>query len=539
VHSAVADAVSRLTRDEMSDGLPRSLSALLRPAAYPHPVDAIELIRTPVSWVLLTGEFAYKLKRPVRYPFIDLTRAERREFCCREELRLNRRFAPQLYFDVCAITTTAGEARIGGDGTAIEYAVKMRQFRREDELDRLLASGEVAPGELGIFGGALAGIHARLPTAAATDPWATADQVGRLVLENLAQCAQAADIFSDVASIEALRAPLQKRLGSLQQCMAARRTAGRVRECHGDLHTCNVVRWRSTLLAFDCMEFEPAFRWIDVADEIAFLLADLGARGYPDHAHSFLAGYLAASGDYQACRLLPMYQAHRALVRAKITAVSARESGPANRARQLQEWRRLTGLAAAALTVHRPRLLLTCGTSGSGKTWLADRLAPRLRAIHLRSDVERKRRVGLPPAARLSAEPAQGVYTPESTAAVYADLLAQAEDLLAGGRDAIVDATFGRREQRERFLERARQMGACCLIIVCLAPVEVLHTRVAARCLAGGDASDADQAVLRWQLARHETLDAAELARAVYANTDEPGVIEDVMRQVAHLEASV
>ncbi len=522
----------------MSDGLPLSLSALLLPAAYPHAVDSIELIRTHVSWVLLTGEFAYKLKRPVRYPYIDLTRAERREFCCREELRLNRRFAPQLYIEVCAITAAAGKARIGGDGTTIEYAVKMRQFRREDELDRLLASGELAPDELGIFGGALAAIHARLPTAGATDPWATAEQVSRGILENLAQCAQAADVFSDVARIEALRAPLQEQLVTLQQWMEARRRAGRVRECHGDLHTCNLVRWRSRLLAFDCMEFEPAFRWIDVADEIAFLLADLGARGYPDHAHRFLAGYLAASGDYQACRLLPMYQAHRALVRAKIIAVSARESDTANGAGQRQEWRRLTGFAATALTAHRSRLFLTCGPSGSGKTWLADRLAPRLRAIHLRSDVERKRRVGLPPATRLQAEPAQGVYSPESTAAVYADLLAQVEDLLAGGRDAIVDATFGRREQRERFLERARQMGAWCLIIVCAAPVEVLHTRVATRCLAGGDASDADQAVLGWQLARHEALDATELARAVYAHTDEPGVIEDVMRQVAHLEAS-
>lgn len=516
----------------MSTNFPHTLSGLLQASAYPHPVGAIELVETHISWVLLTGEFAYKLKRPVRYPFIDLTSGERREFFCREELHLNRRFAPLLYVDVCAVTAPAGVARIGGGGTPIEYAVKMHQFRREEELDRLLASGRITAAELGIFGGELAAIHACLPVAGAADPWATPDKVCGLVLGNLAECRQAASVFNAVAEIEALRGPLQQRLDSLMNCMAARRTAGRVRECHGDLHAGNVVRRNSSLLAFDCIEFEPAFRWIDVADEIAFLLSDLGARGCPEHAQGFLAGYLAASGDYEACRPLPMYQAHRALIRAKVAALSASDASEAGVTALRKEWGKRVGFAAAVLAPRRPRLLLTCGPSGSGKTWLARALAPRLRAIHLRSDVERKRRAGLAQAADGRAGVDQRLYTAAVTAAVYADLLRHAEDMLAGGFDVIVDATFGKREDRERFAERARRLGAQCLLVACEAPLEVLRARITARARAGTDPSDADLQVLDWQLAHHDALDVTERARGVRADTSDPSVLEEVLRQL-------
>ena len=434
---------------EMSAELPQRLRGLLNPAAYPHPVGCIELVQTHVSWVLLTGPFAYKLKRPVRYAFIDLLSHERREFLCREELRLNQRFAPELYLEVCPITAPAGEARIGGDGEAIEYAVKMRQFPREEELDHLLDAGAIAPQELENFGGELAAIHARLPSASAASAWSTVERVRQVVLVNLTQCAQAAAAFNAVADVEALRPLLEMQLRALGECMAARRAAGYVRECHGDLHSRNVVRQDGHLLAFDCLEYEAAFRWIDVADEIAFLLSDLNARACRDQARAFLAGYLAGSGDYQACRLLPLYQAHRGLVRAKVVALHATGGSEIEVAALTSEWRRLISFSAAVLLPRQARMFLTCGPSGAGKTWLAKRLAPRLGALHLRSDVERKRAAGLAPTERAGADPGRGLYGSSITAVTYARLLRAAEDVLAGGWDVIVDATFGRREERE------------------------------------------------------------------------------------------
>ena len=511
--------------------LPERLRGLLSPAAYPHPVDSIELIQTHISWVLLTGRFAYKLKRPVHYAFIDLTSLRRREFLCREELRLNRRFAPALYLEVCPITQAAGEARVGGDGEVIEFAVKMRQFPREQALDRLLEAGTIGPQELERFGGELAAIHARLPTATAESAWGTPQRVRELVLANATQCAQAAAAFNDVDRVEAVRVLLEGQLCARRDCMATRAATGRVRECHGDLHARNLVREDGQLLAFDCIEYEAAFRWIDVADEIAFLLSDLNSRGCRDHARAFLAGYLAASGDYQACRLLPLYQAHRALVRAKVVALQA--AGRSEIETGLRsEWQRLVGFAGAVLMPHQPRLFLTCGPSGAGKTWLAERLAPRLGALHLRSDVERKRAAGLMPSERAGAEPGRGLYRAAITATTYVRLLQAAEDVLAGGWDVIVDATFGRREEREHFAARARSLGISCILIVCEAPIEVMRSRIAARARAAEDPSDANHRVLEWQLAHQDALDENEQVHAIRVNTLDPEALEEAIRQI-------
>jgi predicted kinase len=330
-------------------------------------------------------------------------------------------------------------------------------------------------------------------------------------LKNLEECAQASAVFDSTAEVRALKAELQRCLEAAAGCMAERRKNGRVRECHGDLHAANVVRLESRLIAFDCMEFEPAFRWIDVADEIAFLLADLETQRHPRHARAFLDGYLAQSGDYQACRLLPLYEAHRALVRAKVTALS--QAGPGavgandtgrSRHRAYLDW------AGRALGCKRPALVLVSGLSGSGKTWLADRLAPALGALHLRSDVERKRLAGLAEHARSGAPVGQGVYSSAFTTRVYEHLSGAAEDVLAGGYTAIVDATFSRREDREVFHKLARRSGVTACLIHCHAPHDVLVSRVVGRDLQGKDASEADVAVLDWQKERWDLVETDE-----------------------------
>jgi len=517
--------------------LPDSLRGLLAPRAYPHPVESVRLIETHISWVLLAGEFAYKIKRPVRYPFIDLRAPGRRKFLCEEELRLNRRFAPQLYLGVCRVIDEDGRAAIaaqGVDGPTLEYAVRMRRFEAQDELDRLLEAGKADACELETFGRDLATLHATFPAASADSPWGRPEDIGALMIRNLLECAEASRTLGTAESVLALQAGLQRSLSAAAASLAARRAGGHIRECHGDLHTRNLVRLEGRLVAFDCLEYEPAFRWIDVADEIAFLSSDLTARERPLHAHAFIGGYLARSGDYSACRVLRLYEAHRALVRAKIAALEAAAS-PREEAREPLRREHDARLAHAARSIAggKPVLLLMCGLSGSGKTWLARQLAERLLAVHVRSDVERKRRAGLDALARSQSGIGQGLYSTHASAAVYEDLAHAAQDILAGGCSAIIDAAFLRREQRTRLAELGARLSVPTRLVYCHAPVETLRARIAARGRGGLDASEADTAVLDWQLRHFERLLADEPLEVIRVGTAEPEALATVLRRVA------
>ncbi len=531
---------TQLVAGESHRGVPDVISSLMNPRAYPHPAGAVELIETPISWVLLAGEFAYKIKRPVRYPFIDLRSGARRRFLCEEELRLNRRFAPQLYLEVCDVVSEAGESRIrlsgadpgGAHEGALEAAVRMRRFSRRDELDQLLATHRVEPLELEIFGRSIADVHAALPAAEADSPAGTPNGVKAQLSRNLLECAEAAGALGTAEEVLALREGLERHIFAALPDIALRRERGRVRECHGDLHSRNIVRLEQRLIAFDCLEYEPAFRWIDVADEIAFLASDLASRHFDRHAQAFLRGYLAQSGDYHACRVIRLYEAHRALVRAKVAALSAAAlpEGPERESVRLEHLR-LIAHATAALSPGSPVLLLMCGVSGSGKTWLARLLAEHLSALHLRSDVERKRRAGLQPLADSNSELAAGLYSREMSERVYDDLAQAARDGLAGGYNVIVDATFLRRDERAKFAELGVACASSTHFVCCQAPLSVLRARILARSRAGLDPSEADLAVLDWQRGHIEPFGSEDPFDVIYVESADPEALEKVVRR--------
>lgn len=477
--------------------LPIPLSGLLEPAAYPHPVRDIQLVETHISWVLLTGDYAYKIKRPVRYSFIDLRDPQRRRELCHEELRLNRRFAAPLYLEVCPVVRRDGAVRMGGEGEVLEHAVRMRQFTPAEQLDRLIAAGGIAPQALRDFGETIADIHASLPRA--SEPRRSA------IADNLQQAIDAESERPGTARIAALAPRLLQELEAVKPWLTMRIATGHVRECHGDLHCGNVTRWEGRLMAFDCLEFDAGLRCMDVAQEIAFLLADLRARGAAQHANAFLNGYLTRSGDYAACAGLFLYQAHCALVRAKVMALSGPQAkGTPGFGEYVDTAERLLDRS------RRPALILVMGRSGTGKTYLASRLAPLLDAVHLRSDVERKRLAGLGERDRSGSGIDSGLYTPENTERLYAHLAETAELVLTAGCSVIVDATFGARARRLRMTQLARQLGVPLHVIVCEAPTSLLHERLQRRQAEGRDASEADARVLEWQLQHDEPIHASE-----------------------------
>jgi predicted kinase len=302
--------------------------------------------------------------------------------------------------------------------------------------------------------------------------------------------------------------------------LACRWRDGYVRECHGDLHIGNVARLEGRLTAFDCIEFEPKFRWIDVADDAAFLIMDLCANGHGSKAWEFFNAYLEESGDFQGCALTDLYQVHRALVRAKVAALGwagATGSGGQQSANLLE---RYLGFADWLTRVRAPRwLILATGVSGSGKSTWARSLAAGLPAIHLRSDIERKRLAGLTPAARAMAAVDSGIYTDDLTRATYQRIAECARHGLGAGCSVIVDATFLRREQRRLFETIARELGVKLLIVRCVAPESVLRERVALRLSQHNDPSDATLDVLAHQLAIAELLDENERDHGIEIDT--------------------
>lgn len=452
------------------------------------------VVETHISWILLGDEFAYKLKKPVRLPFVDYSTLERRRHFCEEEVRLNRRLAPTLYLGVARITGTPTAPEIDGTGATLDHAVRMRRFPDGALFSEQLEAGTLDTAAVDRFAQQLARFHAAAPRAGPGP-----DQQPELLRRRALAALQGARAVLGEAGHTALHAWLEAQWDAVQPLWTQRLAAGLVREGHGDLHLANIVRLGEDIAAFDCIEFDPALRWIDILDDAGFAFMDFVARGRADLGWRFLDGWLEHSGDYPGLPLLRFYTVVRALVRAQVEHLRSPGSAAALRyARSARDW----------IRPPAPRLVITHGLPGSGKTFVSQGLLQRLGAIRIRSDVERKRLFGLQ---ALDDSRAHGLdlYTAEVTRRTYARLLELARMVLQAGFPVVLDAAFLRRGERQAARDLAGELGVSCAIAACEAPPEVLRQRLLAR---RDDASEADVAVLDKLHAAAEPLDAAELA---------------------------
>lgn len=498
-----------------SDRPAKLIDALRNPACYDHPVETVELIETHISYVLLAGDFAYKLKKPVDLGFLDFSTLDKRRFYCQEELRLNRRLAPDIYLDLVPVAGTADAPVVGGSGPVLEWAVKMRRFPQQALLSQVLKQGGLAAAHIDAIARQVADFHGRAAIAGRASPFGEAERVHQPVLQNFEQIRTKLQQPEDIERLEALAAWSEAQYAAHRDDFAARKRGGFVRECHGDMHLGNMVLMDGKVTLFDCIEFNDNLRWIDVMSEAAFLAMDLEDRKRPDFARRFLNGYLELTGDYDGLVILRYYLAYRALVRAKVAAIRAGQADAREGGQAWAEYRGHIELAERLTRPVRPRLLITHGLSGCGKTTITQSLLAVSGAIRLRSDVERKRLFGLAPDARSGSGVEAGLYTAEAGRRTYERLAELADSVIRAGYPVIVDATFLKRAQREQFRELAARRRVPFAILDCRAKEKTLRERVAKREQAGADASEAGLAVLEHQLANREPLARDEQPRII------------------------
>lgn len=531
----------------MNDALPPLITALLNPALYadlqPQAVERVTLVETHGAWVLLAGALAYKIKKPVRFPFMDFSTLALRRQACETEIRVNRRFQQhdrpdtQLYLGALPLVGTAAQPRWGVPGTAddaqaIEYAVSMRRFDEAARLDHLCERGALTPEHMARLARRMVMFQARAAVAGHGQEWGHAAAAMRWPRDNFNTLRTALTDPADAALVRELSEWTEQRFSAIEPLLSRRRQKGRVREGHGDLHLANLVLvgadGHQDVLPFDAIEFNDALRWIDVANDMAFAWMDLLNHGRPGLANVLLSAWLDDSGDVSAPTVWSFFASYRAGVRAKVAALRLGQLGGAGTEGQaapeaqacLAEARRYLRLAQAIAHPPAPQLVITHGLSGSGKTWASSRwLAAEAtgRAIRLRSDVERKRLHGLSALAPSGSGLNTGLYSPQAHGDTYASLLKRTRRLLTDGWTVLVDAAFLRQHERAAFATLARSTGAAFRILACEAPVDVLRQRITERQAHGTDASEATVAVLEQQLGWLEPLTEAERGQVLPA----------------------
>ncbi|MDO8990705.1 MAG: AAA family ATPase [Sideroxyarcus sp.] len=496
------------------------IAALRDPARYPHAVKSAQLIETHISWVLLAGRYAYKIKKALNLGFLDYSGLEARRICCAEEVRLNRRTAPTIYIDTVAIGGSPANPRFGAQ-PAIEYAVRMHRFASANLMDRMLLRGKVTPRHIDALAASIVGFHAGLPAAGAETEFGTAASALAAAMQNLEQLRLRLTEDADRECVAALDAATEAEFATCKSAIETRRERGFVRECHGDFHLGNIVLIADQPVAFDGIEFNPALRWIDVTSEVAFAVMDLLHRDHPEFAWRLLNAWLEHGGDYGGMAVLRFYLAYRATVRAKVSAIRAGQAGLSRRAKadELAACRSYLGLARQCLQQRSPALIITHGLPGSGKTTFSQFALQQLGAIRIRSDVERKRLFGLG-TLQSSRVHAGDIYSAEATQRTYARLHELAREILAAGFTVIVDAAFLRQDEREAFRELAKSLSVPFAIASLQAADATLRERIRQR---KNDASEADVGVLDMLMAVQQPLSAQELECAAgFTTTQAP-----------------
>lgn len=477
------------------------IQSLSSPSAYPEPVESIEVRQTHISAVFLTPAHAYKVKKPVRFGFLDFSTLDRRRHFCEEEVRLNRRLAPDVYLGVVPITLDGGKPRFAGAGEVMDWAVKMRRLPEQATFQERIRRNDIDISLVEAFARRLAAFHRAAPEKPVPPAFGRFDAVSRNLLDIFAQSEAQVGTTVSRPVFDRLRQLTEAALERWRPLIDARAARGMARDTHGDLHLDHVYYFPDRappgdLVIVDCIEFNERFRFIDPVADMAFAHMDFLFHGRRDLAGACATAYFQATGDEEGKALLPLYTAYRASVRGSVAGLklAEKEVAAADRAAELPRARAHWLLALEQLEepARRPCLLLVGGLPGTGKSTLARALADRAGLTLIRSDVVRKELAGLPPDVPSQPEKRAQLYSTEANDSTYAECLRRAEAALFQGERVLVDATFREESRRRPFLEAAQQWAVPALFLVARAAEETVRERLQQR---RGDASDADWAI--------------------------------------------
>lgn len=514
----------------MDAALPPLIQRMLQPDFYPHPVQTpVRLVQTHISYVFLTGDFAYKVKKATRFGFLDFTTLERRAYFCQEELRLNRRLSPDLYLAVLPIYQGNNfylNAPPHPQAEIVDYALQMRQFPQDGLFSHLLQSGQLSSDHLQRLGQLVAQFHVTATTDPTIEANGTPEAISIVDEDNYTLAKDYIGQSLTLAQWQQTRTFTQQFWHDHQDWLYQRLAHGKIRECHGDLHLNNVCLYQEQIHIFDCIEFCREFRNIDVIYDIAFMVMDLDFHHRPDLANIFLNTYLENTGDYEGALLLPAYLSMRATIRgnvnsmtAKTTAISsspAKSVAPSEQTSIWQQARAYFRLASQYAQPQPGQIVIMSGLSGSGKSTVARRLACQLNGIHIRSDAVRKHLAGI--SLTQSGEGEQDIYTPEMTQKTYQRLADLGLSLAKIGWTVILDAKYDQVALRAKVLTQAKLANIPVQILYCTAPMEVLRSRLHNR---QGDISDATATLLINQRQNFQSFISSEKAKLTQLFTDQ------------------
>ncbi len=521
------------------------VNSLLRPSAYPHDVSGDVLhISTHISDVFLAGEFAYKVKKPVNFGFCDFSTADLRERFTSLELELNQRLSSGVYLSIEPVThdVRTGEFAIGGSGSKVETALKMRRLSTDDQLDVLITQGRAGDPEIRQIAQLLARSHSE--ATAAGEKFGTVEAVAGIVLGNLDRVFEHAQPELNRISLANIAAYAEAFLAVRGGLISKRRAADKPRMCHGDLHAGNIFLERtgerpgeqsssalSTIQVIDCIEFNPSFVNIDPAADLAFLSMDLKRLGHETLAENLVKEYVTASGDNGIGNLMPFYESYRAMVRCMAESIMAGQESGDGRTAHVRAADAYLELACQQAQRDCPQFLaITSGVTGTGKSTAARIVADNWNAVHLQSDAIRRELAGIGPTERSGSGLSGGIYTKEMSLRTYEEMQSRGAQALVEGRSVILDGTHTRADFRAQSLDIGRQAGVMTLVIECSMPEKSAIDRLKRRYASGQSESEGRPEVYQRQIAGWQPVSDAEADAVVRVSTegeseDLPGVL--------------
>lgn len=516
----------------MSTSEPKLIQAMRAPDFYPHPVESVHLEETHISWVVLTGDYVYKIKKPVDLDFLDFSTLEKRKRCCRQEVELNRRLSRGVYLGVEPISEDENGYRLGGPGEAVEYAVKMRQLDAADSLENRLAREKITAADIEALAATLSRFYDDAATGEDIDSMGSRETVGRNCDENFRQIEAAAGDTVDQRRLQIVAAATRGFLANRRDLFRARVRAGKIRDCHGDLRPDHVYLTKDGIQIIDCIEFNDRFRFSDVACDLAFLAMELDFQNYPQMAGNLTTAVANRSNDRRMYSLLDFFKCYRAMVRVKVGCLRLQQDD-VDRDERAELRAEIPGYMALAyryaMQFSRPMMWVVCGMVATGKSTVAGALADSLSVRVLRSDIVRKQVFDRSRRKSAVVSFQEGIYTKEATALTYGRLLLEAQSVIEKGRSVVLDATFSREAQRREALRLAEETGAAIVFVECVCSEATIRQRLSER--ADGDSiSDARVQHFDRLKAAFETPDELPAACLIRVDTERP--LEEVLREI-------